>query len=60
MEARVGVGAVTDRPTRLAEVEALLVGSSGVEAAADAGALAATPRRPSRRRRTPPRPTSAR
>ncbi len=40
--ARVGVGAVTDRPTRLAEVEALLVGSSGVEAAADAGAVAAT------------------
>ena len=33
---------MTDRPTRLAEVEALLVGSSGVEAAADAGALAAT------------------
>ena len=42
VEARVGVGAVTERPTRLAEVEALLVGSSGVEAAADAGALAAT------------------
>jgi len=42
VEARVGVGAVTDRPTRLAEVEALLVGSSGVEAAMDAGALAAT------------------
>ena len=42
VEARVGVGAVTDRPTRLVEVEALLVGSSGVEAAADAGALAAT------------------
>jgi carbon-monoxide dehydrogenase medium subunit len=42
VEARVGVGAVTDRPTRLAEVEALLIGSSGVEAAADAGALAAT------------------
>jgi aerobic carbon-monoxide dehydrogenase medium subunit len=40
-EARVGVGAVTDRPTRLAEVERLLVGSSGTEAAADAGALAA-------------------
>ena len=41
VEARVGVGAVTDRPTRLAEVEALLVGSSGTEAAAEAGALAA-------------------
>ncbi len=40
-EARVGVGAVTGAPTRLAEVEALLLGSSGVEAAADAGALAA-------------------
>jgi carbon-monoxide dehydrogenase medium subunit len=40
-EARVGVGAVTDRPTRLTEVEALLAGSSGSEAAADAGALAA-------------------
>jgi len=42
VQARVAVGAVTDRPTRLVEVEALLVGSSGVEAAADAGALAAT------------------
>jgi len=42
VEARVGVGAVTDRPTRLEEVEKLLVGSAGVEAAADAGALAAT------------------
>ena len=41
VEARVGVGAVTDRPTRLAEVEALLVGSSGGDAAAEAGALAA-------------------
>ena len=40
-EARVGVGAVTGRPTRLAEVEELLVGSTGVEAAPDAGALAA-------------------
>jgi aerobic carbon-monoxide dehydrogenase medium subunit len=40
-EARVGVGAVTDRPTRLPDVEALLVGSSGHDAAADAGALAA-------------------
>ena len=41
VEARVGVGAVTDRPTRLPEVEALLVGSSGDDAAAEAGALAA-------------------
>ena len=40
-EARVGVGAVTDRPTRLTEVEQLLVGSGGADAAADAGALAA-------------------
>jgi carbon-monoxide dehydrogenase medium subunit len=40
--AAVAVGAVTDRPTRLPEVEALLVGTSGAEAAADAGALAAT------------------
>ena len=39
--AAVTVGAVTDRPTRLAEVEGLLVGSSGTDAAADAGALAA-------------------
>lgn len=39
--ARVGVGAVTGRPTRLTEVEELLVGSSGDDAAADAGALAA-------------------
>lgn len=38
--ASVAVGAVTDRPTRLPDVEALLVGSSGSEAAADAGALA--------------------
>ena len=41
VDARVGVGAVTDRPTRLPDVEALLVGSSGGEAAADAAALAA-------------------
>jgi CO/xanthine dehydrogenase FAD-binding subunit len=41
VEARVAVGAVTDRPTRLPEVERLLVGSAGTEAAADAGALAA-------------------
>ncbi len=41
VDARVAVGAVTDRPTRLDEVERLLVGSTGVEAAADAGALAA-------------------
>ena len=39
--ARVGVGAVTDRPTRLPEVEQLLVGAKGADAAADAGALAA-------------------
>ncbi len=39
--ARVAVGAVTDRPTRLREVEELLVGSIGADAAADAGALAA-------------------
>ena len=38
--AAVAVGAVTDRPTRLAEVEQLLVGSQGAEAAGDAGALA--------------------
>ncbi len=40
--AAVAVGAVTDRPTRLPEVEALLVGTSGADAAADAGALAST------------------
>ena len=40
-DARVGVGAVTDRPTRLPEVEQLLVGATGADAAADAGALAA-------------------
>jgi carbon-monoxide dehydrogenase medium subunit len=40
-DARIGVGAVTDRPTRLPEVERLLVGSAGLDAAADAGALAA-------------------
>jgi carbon-monoxide dehydrogenase medium subunit len=40
LEARVAVGAVTDRPTRLDEVERLLAGSTGAEAAADAGALA--------------------
>ena len=39
--ARVAVGAVCDRPTRLQEVEELLVGSSGGDAADDAGALAA-------------------
>lgn len=39
--AAVAVGAVTDRPTRLREVEALVAGSTGAEAAADAGALAA-------------------
>ncbi len=41
VEARVAVGAVTDRPTRLPEVEALLLGSTGDEAAAEAGALTA-------------------
>jgi carbon-monoxide dehydrogenase medium subunit len=40
-EAGVAVGAVTDRPTRLSEVERLLVGSTGTDAAAEAGALAA-------------------
>ncbi len=39
--ARIAVGAVTDRPTRLREVEELLVGSSGSDAAVEAGALAA-------------------
>lgn len=38
-DAAVAVGAVTDRPTRLTDVEALLVGSSGGEAAEDARAL---------------------
>jgi aerobic carbon-monoxide dehydrogenase medium subunit len=41
VEARVAVGAITDRPTRLRGVEGLLVGTSGNDAAADAGALAA-------------------
>jgi carbon-monoxide dehydrogenase medium subunit len=40
-EASIAVGAVVDRPTRLGEVEQLLVGSTGADAAADAGALAA-------------------
>ena len=40
--ARVAVGAVTDRPTRLREVEELLVGSTGGDAAPDARALAAS------------------
>jgi carbon-monoxide dehydrogenase medium subunit len=39
--AHVAVGAVTDRPTRLREVEELLVGSTGGDAAPDARALAA-------------------
>jgi carbon-monoxide dehydrogenase medium subunit len=39
--ASVAVGAVTDRPTRLTDVETLLVGSQAIEAAGDAGALAA-------------------
>ncbi len=41
VSASVAVGAVTDRPTRLHDVEELLVGSGGAEAAAEAGALAA-------------------
>jgi len=42
-EARVAVGAVTDHPTALAEVEALLVGNApSDELAHEAGALAAT------------------
>ena len=40
--AALAVGAVSDRPIRLPEVEALLVGTRGSDAAADAGALAAT------------------
>jgi carbon-monoxide dehydrogenase medium subunit len=40
-DASVAVGAVSDRPIRLREVEALLVGTSGAEAARDAGSLAA-------------------
>jgi carbon-monoxide dehydrogenase medium subunit len=39
--ASVAVGAVTDHPVRLDEVESLLAGSMGADAAADAGALAA-------------------
>jgi aerobic carbon-monoxide dehydrogenase medium subunit len=39
--ARVAVGAVAGRPTRLREVEELLVGSTRDDAAADAGAVAA-------------------
>ena len=42
VDASVAVGAVSDHPLRLREVERLLVGSSGAEAAADAGALAAS------------------
>jgi CO/xanthine dehydrogenase FAD-binding subunit len=42
VDASVAVGAVTDRPTRLREVEALLLGTSGAEAAADAGSLVST------------------
>ena len=41
VSASVAVGAVTDRPTRLHDVEELLVGAGGAEAAAEAGALAA-------------------
>jgi carbon-monoxide dehydrogenase medium subunit len=40
-DASVAVGAVTDRPTRMTEVETLLVGSQATEAAGDAGALVA-------------------
>jgi CO/xanthine dehydrogenase FAD-binding subunit len=39
--ASVAVGAVTGRPTRLPDVETLLIGSSRADAAGDAGALAA-------------------
>lgn len=39
--ARVAVGSVVDRPTRLTDVEELLVGTRGDEAADDAGATAA-------------------
>ena len=39
-EARVAVGAVPDRPPSVPEVEPLLVGARGTDAAADAGALA--------------------
>ena len=42
VEARVAVGAVTDRPLRLTEVERLLLGSPGANAAREAGALAAS------------------
>ncbi len=42
VDASVAVGAVSDHPIRLREVETLLVGTSGAEAAADAGSLAAT------------------
>jgi carbon-monoxide dehydrogenase medium subunit len=41
VSARVAVGAVTDRPTRLLEVERLLLGARVEAAAGDAGALAA-------------------
>jgi CO/xanthine dehydrogenase FAD-binding subunit len=42
VDASVAVGAVSDHPLRLREVERLLVGSSAAEAAADAGSLAAS------------------
>jgi CO/xanthine dehydrogenase FAD-binding subunit len=41
-EARVVVGAVSDRPTRLSEVEALVVGARPAEAATEAAALASS------------------
>jgi len=41
LRAAVAVGAVTDHPTRLGEVEELLIGSRGDETAVEAGALAA-------------------
>ena len=46
VEARVGVGAVTDRPTRLPDVEALLVGSSGRRSGGRRGRARRTARRP--------------
>lgn len=42
VDASVAVGAVSDRPIRLRDVETLLVGTSGAEAARDAGSLAAS------------------
>ena len=42
VDASVAVGAVSERPIRLRDVETLLVGTSGAEAARDAGSLAAS------------------